>query len=77
MRFDYLGLLVGLGGIVCEDRGAEISVVDRVMYRDGELKAGLVGKDRTSNTGPHRLKKDVRNILKIGNNIRVDKRSGY
>jgi hypothetical protein len=47
------------------------------MYRDGKLKAGLVGKDRTSNTGPHRLKGHVRNLLKKGKNIRVDKRSGY
>jgi hypothetical protein len=34
------------------------------MYGDGKLKAGLVGKERASNTGPHRLKGHVRNMLK-------------
>jgi hypothetical protein len=34
------------------------------MYRDGKLKASLVGKERTRDTGPHRLKGHVRNIWK-------------
>ena len=78
VRFDYLGLLVRLGGVVCEDRGAEIRVVYRVMYRDGKLEASLVGEERTRDTSPHRLK----NICacekhKKRANKGEDKQSGY
>ena len=43
--FDDLSLLVRLRGIVWEDRGAEISAVDGVMYGDGEFEASLVSKE--------------------------------
>ena len=56
VRFDYLGLLVRLGGVVCEDRGAEIRAVDGVMYGDGKFEAGLVSKERASDASPHRLR---------------------
>ena len=60
VRFDQLGLLVRLRGIVWEDRGAEIGVVDRVVDRFSNLKAGLVGKEGTRNASPHRLRDYMR-----------------
>lgn len=57
MGFDHLSLLVRLRGIVGEDRGAEISAVDGVMYGDSEFEAGLVSKERASDASPHRLRK--------------------
>lgn len=59
MGFDHLSLIVGLRGIVWEDRRAEIGAVDRVMYGDGEFEASLVSKERASDASPHRLR-DIR-----------------
>ena len=55
MGLDQLSLLVRLRSIVWEDRGAEISIVDRVMNRHGDLEASLISKERAGNAGPHRL----------------------
>jgi hypothetical protein len=74
MRFDQFTLLVRLRGIIWDDRGAEISVVDRVMYRDGKFKASLVSKERTCDTSPHRLRDfeahEKENRMKEGEDIR-------
>jgi len=51
---NQLSLPVRLRSIVWEDRGTEISIVDRVMNGHGDLEASLIGKERASNAGPHR-----------------------
>lgn len=75
MGFDHLSLLVRLRGIVWEDRGAEISAVDGVMYRDGEFEASLVSKERASDASPHRLR-DTRLCGRKKRLNKEDKRSG-
>ncbi len=52
---DNLCLLIRLCSIVREDRRTEIGVIDRVVDRDCNLKAGFVGEEGTRNAGPHRL----------------------
>ena len=52
---DLLGLRVGLGRVIGNRAGREVGVVDRIVDRDGDLKAGVVVDHGAGNTGPHGL----------------------
>jgi hypothetical protein len=56
MALDNLCLLIGLGSIVRNDRRTEISVIDRIVDRDCNLKSSFVREHATRNASPHRGK---------------------
>ena len=56
MFLDGSSLLFGVLGIVGDNGGREVGVVDRVVDRDRDFKAGVVVDHCAGYARPHRLK---------------------
>lgn len=66
MTLDLGSILLGVGHDVWHNGGGKIGAIDRVVDGDGDLEGFTAGQDRTSDTSPHRLDKQIRMMLSGG-----------
>lgn len=76
MFFDGGGLLVGILGVVRNDGGGKVGVVDRVVDGDRDFKAGVVVDHCAGYARPHRLRIGIADGIRIsrgGDDIDIER----